>query len=314
MQTIHLTQDDQAHIETCAAPAMRMFDTTTEEGCQSMGLYGATHTPLDAPLRRMVQQCDPHDALFVDGLPTLPMLSDRSRAAFLVALFAAFMRAGAIWNWQGQSDEAVQTIAPMPDAPANTNATAKTFGGHADDNVMLGLRPQRIFLVGLLNTARTRTGWVSGRRLLEGLPEAWLHRLSNSHWMLRGSAALGLGTPWLGPVPVVRWHGAEAEVFYSTYGVRPRDGKSGADAAVIDWLNAMVEERMQWCHLDRGTMLILPQRFGLHARDEIDGDRLAFRAYVNDDLSVHRAVAAVPGRSQLFDARKALDHLWRSKS
>jgi hypothetical protein len=309
MQTISLQPAARGKLRQAIDVARRDVDTSTTGGTLLAGHRAATLVPWDSQVHelRLVSRTD---ATLITGLP-VPEEDDADAAHVLQTAVAALAGVGLPWNWHGQGP-VYQDIVARPGAPANTNATADDFGAHQDDMALGHLSPQVILLSARNNVAGSKTGWISANRLLENMPRAFMTEARSARWMLRAPLSLGLGEVWVGPMPLVK--GPEAngtfEACLATYAVRHADADSRLGIGVIEWLREQAMDRMAWIDIQPGSLLVIPNRLGLHARQAIRGDRVMLRTYANTDLSAHRRVAAIVGELLLFDACKALRACW----
>ncbi|MFT3811858.1 MAG: hypothetical protein QM740_00610 [Acidovorax sp.] len=289
-QTVRINSEHDIHLASNLAVPLLPFDSAIHE------------------LRLMAKD----DATLVSGLP-IPDDADYQQAALVLAAVAAIARRGSPWNWVSQGG-LFQLLEPKAGAPDNTNATPGEFLPHADDSALGPLSPEDIVLSGLKNVSGVRTGWVRGLELFEGAPRAFEQHARSKKWLLRAPLSLGLGEVWIGPVPLV--HGERnvvPRIALATYAVRPADPNDRLGHAVIEFLRELAMDRMQWVALEPGTLLVLPNRYGLHAREATtSADRAAVRAYFNSDLRLHWKLASSPGESHRFDAAKAMRSLWPS--
>ena len=285
--------------------AVEQIDTSNDHGKLMAGLHAATQLAWDSQLFGLRLR-SVTDATFITGLPSSGDHEDF--AAVVAACLSAAARLGLNWNWAGQGP-VYQHIVARPDGDANTNSTPDVFAKHTDDAALgLAFAPEWIVLVGQDNVAAARTSWVDSRRLLEGMPRAFLTEARSARWMRRVPLSLGLGEQWAGPAPLL--FGPDADGAYqlaaATYAVRPADADSRLGWSVLDWIRERAEDLSEWVEIGPGSALLVPNRFGMHGRDAIRGDRRVVRTYANRDLRQHRKIACIEGQPWLFDPRKVL--------
>lgn len=307
METIDLQPAAREWLRQALDVAQSDIHPLTAAEVLTAGLRVMALTPWDSPLHalRLVSRTD---ATLITGLP-VPDTEDSGSAQVLQAAVAAFTRAGLPWNWAGQGP-VYQDIVARPGAPANTNATSDDFGPHQDDMALGTYAPQTILLSALNNVAGAKTGWVSAPVMTQHMPRAFMTEARSAHWLLRAPLSLGLGEVWVGPLPLVKGTGDSVETCLATYAVRHVDPDSRLGIGVIEWLREQALDRMTWVDIQPGSLLMIPNRHGLHARQAIRGDRVMLRTYANDDLGAHRRVAAIADEPWLFDAGRALRACW----
>lgn len=206
---------------------------------------------------------------------------------------------------QQNNGDIVAQIKPVQSLEqTNSNAGKMSFGWHSDDSFLPSkFRTKWIQLTGFYNPDKILTKISLIDEIIQNLSNQSLHKLTLKNYKVKVPTSFGLGDIWSDGIPLIRINGAnQFEIGVPTYHVIPADpADKSADLAFNDLRSSINKCEKSFC-IESGTALIFNNDRLLHARDEIQTDRLVLRVYIKPNLD--DLILATDSNNRVFDLGK----------
>lgn len=245
------------------------------------------------------------DAIYVKGSPQFDNTKKELNCAKTISFMIGLIIGEPFQYEQQNNGDIVAQIKPVQGLEqTNSNASKMSFGWHSDDCFLSSkFRTKWIQLTGFYNPDKILTKISLIDEIIQNLSPQSLNKLVLKNYKVKVPTSFGLGDIWSDDIPLIRINGDNKfEIGVPTYHVIPADlADKSADLALNDLMNSVNKCEKSFC-IESGTALILNNDRLLHARDEIQTDRLVLRVYVKPNLD--DLILATGSDNRVFDLEK----------
>lgn len=289
MVTITLTENEKESFGFCTRQMIERFNPDSD---YAVSACGKTVADFMALTNYNFFKIASNEAIFLNNLP-VTFAYDVVFSAVLSAALGYLFKLGEPYNFYEQSSKIFQTLAPVKDAPKNSNASADDFGAHSDDAAIpISGRVEHIMLLPVCNIAEAQTGIVTAQKIFLSMPRKFRKKAQSNDFLVRLPASFGF-EQWSEPCSLFQCRGADTFVSCPTYATKPADPEDQEAIGVIEYLKT-ADEQMEWVTLSAGNALIFCNHRNLHARKQISEGhhRAIIRSYWMKDLSFLKKAAS----------------------
>jgi hypothetical protein len=245
------------------------------------------------------------DAIYVKGLPKFDNTRKELNCAKTISFMIGLIIGEPFQYEQQNNGDIVAQIKPVQGLEqTNSNAGKMSFGWHSDDCFLPSkFRTKWIQLTGFYNPDKILTKISLIDEIIQNLSSQSLSKLMLKNYKVKAPTSFGLGDIWSDDIPLIRVNGDNKfEIGVPTYHVIPADSEDkSAGLAFNDLMNSINKCEKSFC-IESGTALIFNNDRLLHARDEIQSDRLVLRVYVKPNLD--DLISATNSDNRVFDLGK----------